>query len=142
MSDSRSERPAGAVLYSEKLLGLRSECPACGEWERSTGWLLSREEDTPPWYVDLKCTGCLSRGGTWKREWMPLVEELLDAERATFKAAASTPCTQCGGDGECDACSGTGVDSGVAVLAGYEGDCERCGGTGACPACGGSGEVQ
>jgi len=142
MSDSRSERPAGAVLYSEKLLGLRSECPACGEWERSTGWLLSREEDTPPWYVDLKCTGCLSRGGTWKREWMPLIEELLDAKRATFKAAASTPCTRCGGDRECDACSGTGVDSGVAVLAGYEGACERCGGTGACPACGGSCEVQ
>ena len=55
--------------------------------------------------------------------------------------APSKPCTECGGDGKCHACSGTGVDVGVAVLAGYEGDCERCSGMGACPACGGSGEV-
>jgi hypothetical protein len=64
LSDLRSDRPPGAVLYSEKLLGLRSECSACGEWERSTGWLLSQKEDTSRWYVDLKCTGCLSHGGT------------------------------------------------------------------------------
>lgn len=142
LSDSRSDRPAGAVLYSEKLLGLRSECPACGEWERSTGWLLSREGDPSRWYVDLKCTGCLSHGGTWKREWLPLIEELIEAEREPFMAAPSNPCTQCEGDGECNACSGTGVDIGVAMLAGHEGDCERCGGTGACAACGGSGKVR
>ena len=81
MSDSPSARPNGAVLYSERLLGLRNECPACGEWEHSTGWLLSRAEDAPRWYVDLKCTGCGSRGGTWKREWLPLVEEVLRTER-------------------------------------------------------------
>lgn len=57
------------------------------------------------------------------------------------------PCTECSGSanrlikgsGKCSSCSGTGVDVGVAVLAGYEADCEGCNGTGACPACGGSG---
>jgi hypothetical protein len=137
-----SDRPPGAVLYSEKLLGLRSECSACGECERGTGWLLSQEGDTSLWYVDLKCTGCLSRGGTWKREWLPLIEETLKAEWGRLMAAPSKPCTECGGGGECNACSGTGVNVGGAVLAGYEGDCGRCGGTRACPACGGSGEVE
>ena len=56
--------------------------------------------------------------------------------------ALSKPCTECGGGGKCNACGGTGVDVGGAVLSGYEGDCESCGGTGACPACGGSGEVE
>jgi hypothetical protein len=80
LSDIDSDRPPGAVLHSEKLLGLRSECPACGEWEHSTGWLLSREVGTYRWYVDLKCTGCRSRGGTWKREWLSLIEGVLEAE--------------------------------------------------------------
>ncbi len=142
MSDTRSDRPPGAVLHSEKLLGLRGECSACGAWERSTGWLLSQEGDASRWYVDLKCTGCRSRGGTWKREWQPLIEEVLEAEWGRLMATPSRPCTECRGGGKCNACSGTGVDVGVAVLAGYEGDCERCGGTGACPACGGSGEVE
>jgi hypothetical protein len=136
------DRPTGAILYSEKLLGLRIECPACGEWECSTGWLLYRAGETSRWYVDLKCTGCLSRGGTWKREWLPLIEEVLEGERGLLMAAPPKPCPECGGDGKCNACSGTGVDIAVAVMGGYEGDCERCGGTGACPACGGSGEVQ
>jgi hypothetical protein len=56
--------------------------------------------------------------------------------------ALSKPCTECGGGGKCNACGGTGVDVGAAVLSGYEGDCEGCGGTGACPACGGSGEIE
>jgi DnaJ-class molecular chaperone len=59
----------------------------------------------------------------------------------------SEVCTECGGwgdylskgDGKCHACGGTGVDVGVAVLAGYEGDCEKCNGTGVCPACDGRG---
>jgi DnaJ-class molecular chaperone len=59
------------------------------------------------------------------------------------------PCAECDsrdrdlhkGDGKCNHCGGTGIDIGVAVLAGYEGDCERCGGTGVCPACNGMGEV-
>jgi hypothetical protein len=80
LSDSRSDRPPGAILYSEKLLCLRGEYSACGGWERSTGWLLSQEGDTSRWYVDMKCTGCLSCGGTWKREWLPLIEEVLKAE--------------------------------------------------------------
>ena len=58
-----------------------------------------------------------------------------------MQTAVTKPCAACGGDGECHACSGAGVDVGVAVLGGSEGDCERCGGMGACPVCGGSGEV-
>jgi hypothetical protein len=142
LSDLKSDRPPGAVLYSEKLLGLRSECPACGEWEDSTGWLLCHEGDTSRWYVDFKCTGCRSRGPEWKLKLTPLIEEVLKAEWNRLMAAPSKPCTECGGDGKCSVCGGTGVDVGVAVLAGYEGDCGRCGGTGACPACGGPGEFK
>ena len=57
------------------------------------------------------------------------------------------PCTECGdssnrigkGDGKCNQCGGSGVDVGVAVLAGYEGNCERCNGTGECSSCNGTG---
>jgi hypothetical protein len=81
MSEFKNDRPPGAVLYSEKLLGLRSECPACGEWENSTGWLLRSEEDTLfRWYVDLKCSGCRGRGGTWKRDWQALTDEVFQSE--------------------------------------------------------------
>jgi hypothetical protein len=75
--------PDGAILYSERLLGLRSECPLCSGQENSTGWLLHREEAGSHWYVDLKCTDCGSRGGTWKREWLPLIEEILKNEGKT-----------------------------------------------------------
>lgn len=59
------------------------------------------------------------------------------------------PCSECDspddrltkGNGKCNLCGGTGIDIGVAVMAGYEGDCERCGGTGICPACDGTGKV-
>lgn len=62
-------------------------------------------------------------------------------------AFPSEPCAECGdsgnrltkGDGKCNRCGGSGVDAGVAVLAGYEADCERCNGTGVCPACNGTG---
>ena len=121
------------MLYSEKLLGLRSECPACGERESSTGWLLERQGGNSRWYVELKCVGCRSRGGTWKREWLPLIEEVL--------TAVTTACAACAGDGECSAWRGAGVDVGVAVLGGSEVNCERCGGMGTCPVCGGSGEA-
>ncbi len=80
MNDSGSDRPEGATLYSERLLGLRDECSLCSGAENSTGWLLKREGVGPRWYVDLKCTGCGSRGGTWRREWLPLIEEVLEAE--------------------------------------------------------------
>ena len=57
------------------------------------------------------------------------------------------PCTECGdasnrlakGDGKCTRCNGSGVEVGVAVLAGYESECERCNGTGVCFACNGTG---
>jgi hypothetical protein len=81
LSDSDFDRPDGATLYSEQLLGLRSECPLCGGLENSTGWLLQREDDGCRWYVDLKCTDCGSRGGTWRREWAPLIEEVLETEK-------------------------------------------------------------
>jgi hypothetical protein len=77
LSDSDSDRPDGATLYSERLLGLRGECPVCSGSENSTGWLL--EGVGPRWYVDLQCTDCGSRGGTWNREWVPLIEEVLEA---------------------------------------------------------------
>ena len=62
-------------------------------------------------------------------------------------AVESEPCTECGGwanrnpelKGKCTECGGTGIDIGVAVLAGFEGDCEKCGGTGVCAACDGTG---
>ena len=81
LGDLDSDRPPGAVLYSEKLLGLLDYCPVCSGQESSTGWLLYRE-DTGGfcWYVELKCTVCGSRGGTWNREWMPLIDGVLEAE--------------------------------------------------------------
>ena len=62
-------------------------------------------------------------------------------------AFPSEPCAECGdsvnrlakGDGKCKRCGGSGVEVGVAVLSGYEGDCESCNGTGVCPACNGTG---
>jgi len=141
LSDSDSDAPAGAVLFSEKLLGLRAECSACGEWESSTGWLVYHEADGFRWYVDLKCTGCRSRGVTWKREWLPLIEEVLEVEWKRMTTTGTKPCAACGGGGKCSACSGTTVDVGAAVMGGAEVDCRRCGGMGTCPVCGGSGEV-
>jgi hypothetical protein len=79
LSDSDFDRPDGAALYSERLLGLRGECSVCSGVENSTGWLLKREGGDPHWYVDLQCEGCGSRGGTWNREWVPLIEEVLGA---------------------------------------------------------------
>ena len=38
MSDSDFDRPDGAALYGERLLGLRGECPVCSGVEDSTGW--------------------------------------------------------------------------------------------------------
>ena len=74
-----SERPPRAVLHSLRLTGLRGECPACGEREMSTGWLLYEDDGKSCWYLDLICTGCGSRGSTWKREWLPLISEVLEA---------------------------------------------------------------
>ena len=81
LSDLGSDQLRGAVLYSERLLGLRhEECPLCGGWEDSTGWLLYREDAGPcRWYVDFRCAGCGSRGGVWKREWQSLLDEVLGA---------------------------------------------------------------
>jgi hypothetical protein len=54
----------------------------------------------------------------------------FDNERKCVMAFSSEPCTESGssgnrltkGDGKCNLCGGSGVDMGVAVLAGYEGD--------------------
>jgi len=77
LGDSKLKQPLGGILYSKELLGLRSECPACGEWEQSTGWLVHRTGETFSLYVDSICTGCRSRGAVWRREWSPLIEEVL-----------------------------------------------------------------
>ena len=80
MSDSSSDRPDGVAVYSERLLGLHSECPVCSGQERSTGWLLRREEGGFEWLVELRCTNCGSRGGTWKRDWTALIDEVIEGE--------------------------------------------------------------
>jgi hypothetical protein len=138
--NSYSDPPAGAVIFSEKLLGLQTECSACGEWESSTGWLVYREGDGFDWYVDFKCPGCRSRGVTWKRDWQPLIEEVLEDGLKRMMTIVTKPCAACDGDGKCNACSGTGVDVGAAVMSGTEVDCRNCGGMGSCPVCGGSGK--
>jgi hypothetical protein len=91
MSELKYDPPPGAFLYSEKLLGLRSECPACGEWEHSTGWLLYREDYAFHWYVDLKCLGCRSRGSSWRRDWMPLIEDVVQNEKEEIEAPEGPP---------------------------------------------------
>lgn len=80
MSEMVPERPPNAVLHSEQLLGLRSECPLCGEREISTGWLLYHDDAHSCWLLDLICIGCGSRGATWRREWQPLIHEVLEAK--------------------------------------------------------------
>lgn len=90
MSNIDSERPPNAVLHSEELLGLQGECPICGERELSTGWLLYRDDAQSYWYLDLKCTGCGSRGATWRRDWLPLINEVLGAKvKEGFDLAAT-----------------------------------------------------
>ena len=80
VSDSDYDRPADGALYSEKLLSLRTECPVCGEWEEGTGWLVKRETGPLKWYVEVQCTGCRTRGGAWKGDWLPLITDLVRAE--------------------------------------------------------------
>ena len=90
MSNIDPERPPNAVLHSEKLFGLRSECPLCSEREISTGWLLYNDDAQSCWCLDLKCIGCGSRGATWKREWLPLIDEVLEAKaKEEFDLAAT-----------------------------------------------------
>lgn len=82
MSGLNDDRYGSALLYDERLLGLRHDgCSLCGEWESSTGWLLYREDAGPyRWYIDFRCAGCGSRGGVWKREWQPLIDKVLEAQ--------------------------------------------------------------
>ena len=85
-----SDRHANAVLYSEKLLGLKDDCdlPYCPEWERSTGWLLYHVKPEC-WFIELECPihGC---GGTWKPEWQALIDEVLEIKaREGFGIAAA-----------------------------------------------------
>lgn len=80
----------------------------------------------------------------------PINSSGFDVDGGCVMAVQSERCPECHtsnnnpakGDGNCIRCSGTGVDTGVAVLAGSEVDCEGCGGTGVCPACNGEGEVE
>lgn len=92
MGNIDSERPPDAVLHSEKLLGLQSDCPLCSEREMSTGWLLYHNDLHGCWYLDLTCTGCGTRGATWRRQWQPLIDEVLEAKaKEGFALAATVP---------------------------------------------------
>ena len=79
MQSSRPLQPERGILHSERLLGLQAECPVCSGPEKSTGWLLEREGENSCWYIELKCADCGSRGGTWRLEWMPLIQDVLKA---------------------------------------------------------------
>ena len=48
-------------------------------------------------------------------------------------------CFECGGDGKCKECFGTGTNT---HLQSDESKCANCDGTGVCPKCGGSGQWQ
>lgn len=78
MSNAESGRPKDALLYCEKLLGLRADCniPYCREWESSTGWLLYNVE-TEGWFIEFNCPHH-GRGGTWRPEWQPLIDEVIE----------------------------------------------------------------
>jgi hypothetical protein len=79
LQDSDNEYGSSArLLYCEKLLGLRRDCQigGCREWENSTGWLLHYSVGRS-WYVELECP-VHGRGGTWRPEWQPLIEEVLE----------------------------------------------------------------
>lgn len=82
MGDLNHDRRNRAVLYDERLHGLRYDsCSLCGEWEDSTGWLLYSEDAGPyRWYIEFKCAGCGSQGGVWKREWQSLIDKVLEAQ--------------------------------------------------------------
>jgi hypothetical protein len=103
MSNIDPERPPDAVFHSEKLLGLRSECPLCSAGEISTGWLLYHDDAHSCWYLDLKCIGCGCRGATWRQEWLPLINEVLEAKaKQGFDIAATVRAgrNQRGGQGK------------------------------------------
>ena len=73
-----SDRPKDAVLYCEKLLGLRSDCniPYCHQSESSTGWLLYNA-DVDGWFIGFRCPEH-GRSGAWGPEWQPLIEEVIE----------------------------------------------------------------
>lgn len=77
MSSVDTDRPRDALLYSEKLLGLRDDCniPYCRQWESSTGWL-SYNVEVELWFIEFECPSH-GRGGTWKPEWQPLIDEVI-----------------------------------------------------------------
>lgn len=77
MSDSNPDRPRGAVLYCERLLGLRSDCniPYCPEQESSTGWLIY-DAGAQRCYVGFRCPNH-GHSGAWRPEWQPLIDEAI-----------------------------------------------------------------
>jgi hypothetical protein len=84
------DRPKDAVLYSEKLLGLRGDCniPHCREREDSTGWLLY-DVDTGRWFIGLSCPAH-GQSGAWRPEWQHLIDEAIESEaRGGFDIAAA-----------------------------------------------------
>lgn len=78
MSGSDDYKPRNAVLYCERLLGLRDDCniPYCRQWESGTGWLLYNVE-VGIWLVGFKCPEH-GHSGAWRPEWQSLVDEVIE----------------------------------------------------------------
>ena len=90
MNSANSYGRCGAVLYSDKLLGLRDDCniPGCREWERSTGWLLY-DLGTEAWFIGFECPAH-GRGGASSPEWQRLIDEVIEIKtREGFDIAAA-----------------------------------------------------
>ena len=91
MSNPDPDRPRNAILFSEKLLGLKADCniPYCREWESSTGWLLYSVVANS-WFIEFKCPDHGPDGGTWRPEWQLLIEEVIGTKtKEGFDIAAA-----------------------------------------------------
>src|SRR5215471_4513401 len=78
VNDKKEDRPSGGVrLYSDRLLGLRSECNigGCREWETSTGWIYY-DIRMEQWFIEFKCRDH-GKGSAWHRDWQSLIDEVI-----------------------------------------------------------------
>lgn len=90
MGDVNPDGHRGAVLYCEKLLGLRDDCniPYCRRWEESTGWLLYNVE-AESWFIGFRCQDH-GHSGAWRPEWQSLINDVIEAKaKEGFDVAAA-----------------------------------------------------